>query len=412
MKKNYLSKLLITLFATFAITGCSLISDIIPNNPPEEPAEPEPDPDPQPEDPPVVDDTVAVTGVTLDRHSADLKVGDAISLDATISPSNATNKQVNWTISDNTVVSFENNVVVALKVGEATITATTVDGGFQDHCDITVTAKGEANPEVVHVSSITLSDKSVSLEVGETKALTAEVLPANATNKNYIWSTSDASIASVSGGVITANKKGNATITVTTEDGGLTDTCAVTVTKTEEPPEETPDEHIVNNQYLLNEYGDYFEYVDSSKDAKGLTEEYENLTKEKKYSSNGILEAKYQVGLYEFFNIENKVDLKINISSTELNKLDNDFYTGNKETYRICDLDISYLGLHFHFEEVGIRQKGNTSRGAILSGDRINLRHYKLSFEETFDDEYTDTPKTWTSKDAKDVREDRKSLVL
>lgn len=162
-----------------------------------------------------------------------------------------------------------------------------------------------------------------------------------------------------------------------------------------------------NNRYLLNAYGDYLEYVDSSKDSSKLEEEFLNLSKEKKYSSNGILEAKYQVGLYEFFNIENKVDLKINISNGELRKIDNDYRTGNKESYRICSLDIIYLGLHFHYEEVGIRQKGNISRGAIFDGDMINLRHYKLSFEETFDDEYTEIPKLWTSEEAKLAREDR-----
>ena len=257
--------------------------------------------------------------------------------------------------------------------------------------------------EVVHVSSIALSNKTLSLEVGATKSLIATILPENASNKNYSWSSSNPSIVSVEQGRLSALEVGEVTITVTTEDMGLTDTCVVTVTKSDDPVVDP----IMENKYLLNPYGDYFEYIDVTKDASGLKDEFDKLSKEKKYSSNGVMEAKYQVGLYEFFNIENKVDLKINISSTELRKIDNDHQKGNKESYRICDLDITYLGLHFHYEEVGIRQKGNTSRGAIFSGDNINLRHYKLSFEETFDDEYTETPKSWTSIEAKETREDR-----
>ena len=173
-------------------------------------------------------------------------------------------------------------------------------------------------------------------------------------------------------------------------------------------PTNSDDSSDTTKRLDLNAYGDYLEYEDSSKSGEGLLEEYQKLSAEKIYSSNGILEAKYQVGLYEFFNIKNKVELKINISSSELNNLDNDYHQNNKETFRICSLDILYLGLHFHYEEVGIRQKGNTSRGAILDGDKINLRHYKLSFEETFDDDYVETKKVWTSDEAKKVREDRK----
>ena len=375
MKIKGLSKLFIGAIASFTLSACNF----------------SPTPS-DPIDPPPSD--IKVTGVELSKESITLQVDDATSLEATVSPDNATNKNVTWSIADETVVSLENNIVTALKVGETTITVTTVDGNFTDQCSVTVNPRSSTD---VHVTSITLSDESIELERGQTKTLSVTILPENATNMNYSWSSSDASIASISNGVVTAHKKGNATITVISEDGGHTDTCSVTVTG----------EDIVDGKYPLNAYGDYVEYVDSSKDPEGLVEDYEKLAAEKKYSSHDIFEKKYQVGLYEFFNIENKVDIKIDISSTELNKLNTDYSKGNKESYRICDLDVSYLGLHFHFEEVGIRQKGNSSRGEILDGDKINLRHYKLSFEETFDDKYTETPKSWDDEEAKAVREDR-----
>ena len=384
MRKNKLFKVFISIFTILGVAGCERT---IADSP----------------DPPLPNvETINVTGVRLDKHDVTLKVGESVTLSPTVLPSNATNQNLRWDISNFSILSFsyQGYVVTAQHLGEAYVTVTTYDGEFSDSCKFTVVPQDNF---IVHVESVTLNTHELSLEVGATSILSASVLPENASTKNCTWYSSNSDVVSVDNGYISALAEGSSTITVRTDDGGLTDSCVVTVNKTETPIENP----IVNNRYLLNKYGDYFEYVDSSKDSSKLTDELAKLTKEKKYSSNDILEAKYQVGLYEFFNIENKVDLQINITSTELNKIDNDYHTGNKETYRICSLDITYLGLHFHYEEVGIRQKGNTSRGRIFDGNKINLRHYKLSFEETFDDEYTETPKTWTSNDAKSVREDR-----
>ena len=85
----------------------------------------------------------------------------------------------------------------------------------------------------VNVESISLNAVNANLIIGETKALTATVLPANATDKSVTWSSSNASIASVSStGVVTANAIGTAVITATTTDGGLTATCTVKVDQT------------------------------------------------------------------------------------------------------------------------------------------------------------------------------------
>ncbi|MDE6655364.1 MAG: CotH kinase family protein, partial [Anaeroplasmataceae bacterium] len=69
--------------------------------------------------------------------------------------------------------------------------------------------------------------------------------------------------------------------------------------------------------------------------------------------------------------------------------------------------------LYFHYEQVGIRQKGNTSRGAILDEEEnINLRHYKLNFTATFDDEFTQTPLSWTDTEAYEYRDNRNFFGL
>ena len=85
--------------------------------------------------------------------------------------------------------------------------------------------------EVVHPTSVTLNKNSTTLEIGETEQLTETVLPSNATDKSVSWSSSNASVATVSNGLITAVSQGSAVITVTTTDGAKTDTCAVTVTQ-------------------------------------------------------------------------------------------------------------------------------------------------------------------------------------
>ena len=81
---------------------------------------------------------------------------------------------------------------------------------------------------LIEVASIELNSKTLTLEVGQTQTLTATVLPADLTDKSVTWTSSNASVASVVNGVVTANSEGTATITATA--GNQTATCEVTVT--------------------------------------------------------------------------------------------------------------------------------------------------------------------------------------
>ena len=93
--------------------------------------------------------------------------------------------------------------------------------------DVTVTYTAGT----VHPTSVTLSPSTASIEVGSTVQLTETVMPSDATDKSVSWSSSNTSVATVSNsGLVTGVSAGSATITATTTDGGLTDTCAVTVT--------------------------------------------------------------------------------------------------------------------------------------------------------------------------------------
>ena len=176
---------------------------------------------------------VAVTGVTLDKTSAEIEVGKTLTLTATVAPENATNKNVTWASSDEKIATVANGVVTAKAEGSVTITVKTEDGDKTATCAITV--KPSTTP-VVDVTGVTLDKTSAEIEVGKTLTLTATVAPENATNKNVTWASSDEKIATVADGVVTAVAEGTATITVKTEDGGKTATCAITVTKAAEAP--------------------------------------------------------------------------------------------------------------------------------------------------------------------------------
>ena len=167
--------------------------------------------------------TISVTGVSLNKTSLSLVAGSYETLIATVSPSNATNKNVIWSSSDASIATVVGGKVTAVKTGSITITVTTEDGSKTASCSVEVTAS------TVAVTGVSLNKSSLSLSVGENETLTATVSPSNATNKNVIWSSSDASIATVVGGKVTAVKTGSITITATAEDGGYMATCAVVV---------------------------------------------------------------------------------------------------------------------------------------------------------------------------------------
>jgi len=167
--------------------------------------------------------TSPVTGVSLDKTAHEMTEGEEITLTATVNPDNATNKNVTWSTSDAAIATVTNGKVTAVKAGKATITVTTEDGGKTATCEVTVKAK------TFPVTGVSLDKTAHEMTEGEEVTLTATVNPDNATNKNVTWSTSDTAIATVTNGKVTAVKAGKATITVTTEDGGKTATCEVTV---------------------------------------------------------------------------------------------------------------------------------------------------------------------------------------
>ena len=163
-----------------------------------------------------------VSGVSLDKESLTMTVGDTANLTATVIPDSASDRIVSWSVSPEGIARVENGRVMALAEGTATVTATTNSGGFTASCTVTV---------YPHVSGVTLTPSALSLKIGDDPfTLNAIVSPDNALNRTVNWSSSAPSVAAVDeNGSVTAVADGTATITVTTDDGGYTASCVVTV---------------------------------------------------------------------------------------------------------------------------------------------------------------------------------------
>ena len=181
--------------------------------------------------------TQPVTGITLDQENLTLPLINTHTFTATVQPENASDKSLEWMSSDENVAKVdEDGKVIAIGVGEATITATAKDGsGVEASCKVTVP------PQLV--TRIILDKTDITLTPGEMDSLIAKVSPVLATNGEVTWSSSDENVATVKHintestlisfeheGKITAVGPGTATITVAAKDGsGKTATCKITV---------------------------------------------------------------------------------------------------------------------------------------------------------------------------------------
>ena len=166
---------------------------------------------------------ITVSSVTVTPDRMEITEGESSKLTAKISPAAASDRTVTWTSSDKAVATVDGSGnVQGLKAGTATITASAE--GKSGKCAVTVKEK------TVSVTEVSLDRTELTLTEGSSENLTATVKPDNATNKKVTWKSDKADIASVDeSGKVTALKAGEATITVTTEDGGKTATCKVAV---------------------------------------------------------------------------------------------------------------------------------------------------------------------------------------
>ncbi len=161
----------------------------------------------------VVVKKIAVAGISLNYKELSLVQGESKLLIATITPSNAEDKIVNFTSNNTNVATVNSNgVVTAIGKGVATITATTNDGSYTATTIVTV--------KTIAVTGISFGFDWTNVERGEDIVIIPTISPSNATNKNLIWQSSNENVATVSSdGYIKTLKKGSTTITAITQDG-------------------------------------------------------------------------------------------------------------------------------------------------------------------------------------------------
>lgn len=191
-------------------------------------------------------DNIQVEKIELSPRNLTIKEGSFAILRATISPSNATDKTLYWSIKDTTIAVVENRTadsctIRGLKEGKTEITVATRDGAATI-CSIEVTnSSGGDDPKVIPVENIYFNDKETSMLVGENIPLPIIIEPANATDKSLTWESSDPSVVSVDArGNMQSHAVGTVTITATAKNGR---TATITV-RVDNMPDDDQDEPI------------------------------------------------------------------------------------------------------------------------------------------------------------------------
>lgn len=144
-------------------------------------------------------------------------------LQVKITPSDTTNKNVQWTSSNNSVATVDSNGVVTSKNSGSTIITATTHNELKTEFFIEVETS---------VTNITLNSNEINLNMGGTFKLDATVNPSNASNKNIKWISANESIATVDqSGNVAADVAGTTYISAVSADGKVIATCTVNVSK-------------------------------------------------------------------------------------------------------------------------------------------------------------------------------------
>lgn len=228
-----------------------------------------------------------VTGITLNGPT-NVAAGKTITLTATVSPSNATNKKVDWKVKDNEKVTVNASGKVTVKKdaeGTCKVTATAKDGSGVSSADYTIAIKsGEITKITLSDTSVTLFAPNTSTNAPTTKSLKATVDGKEGADLNLIkWESSASSIAAVNqNGEITAKSAGKATITCASTDGSNKKaTCTVNVAVPMSKLSIGP----------ADSYGDYYEDLTAANIGKssgylGYIAQGKSIKMSAKYSSN------------------------------------------------------------------------------------------------------------------------------
>ena len=168
---------------------------------------------------------VPLTGIKLKEENVTVEIGKTGYIGAIYNPSDASDKVLYWSSSDESVAKVNEGVITAIGRGTVMLTATSRDGGKTATCEVTVT-----DPNYKELKSIKMNQETVILKKGENGWIGVTYNPSNASNKVLTWKSSNEDVAIVREGNVKAVGEGTAILTATSEDGGKTASCKVIVT--------------------------------------------------------------------------------------------------------------------------------------------------------------------------------------
>ena len=155
---------------------------------------------------------IDVKNISLNKTSVELNVGETVDLVATITPSDATNKNISWSSSDNNIATVENGKITAKNPGSVIIEA-------RSNNNITATCKVNV---ISKVESITIDKESYNLVKGKYLVISPVIKPDNASNKEYTIISDNENVVKIVDGKLYGENVGEATITYTTKDSNKT----------------------------------------------------------------------------------------------------------------------------------------------------------------------------------------------
>jgi len=166
--------------------------------------------------------TPIVKGISVLPSEMTVGIGETKKFTVTDNETGMETSNVLWSSSDDSVASVDTKGnVTGLSDGKAVITVKTLDEKFVVNCSVEV---------VSSLVGVSIDKTELILENGQSHILVATLIPASAENKGFTWLSSNEAVATVtSDGVVTAISDGDATIMVTTVEGGFTAVCNVRV---------------------------------------------------------------------------------------------------------------------------------------------------------------------------------------
>lgn len=166
---------------------------------------------------------VTLDSLEINPSSITIIKDDTYQLKVNFIPSNIDDKNVEWVSGNSSIVSVSNGLIKGLKKGNTYVTATS--NGITSRVEVTVSTA------IIEISNLNITEENFELEIGERKTLNVTYLPKNATNKNFVWESSNSNVVTVDNkGIVSGVSEGTAKI-ICTSINGKNDVVTVTVKK-------------------------------------------------------------------------------------------------------------------------------------------------------------------------------------